>query len=101
MDMVAVPGRTKELVTKTQDQNIFHHLLAQVMVNTEDFVLLPIRFKGLLELARALQILAKRFLHLDERPVGKQERFEICLGSFAPIQNMFIINLQRHGLCQF
>jgi hypothetical protein len=64
VDVVSVPGGAKELVTKPQDQNVLHHLLAQVMVDTENLLFLPVGLQRLLQLARTTQILAERLLDL-------------------------------------
>lgn len=42
--MVAVPGSTEEFITETQDKDVLDHLFAEIVINTEDFVLLPVRF---------------------------------------------------------
>ena len=64
VDVVAIPGCIEELVTKPKDQNILHHLFAQIMVNTEDLFFAPIRFQGFLQLTGASEIFAERFLNL-------------------------------------
>jgi hypothetical protein len=66
VDVVSVPGGAQERVTETQDQNVLHHLLAEVVVDTEQLVLLPIRLEGLLKLAGASEILSEGFLDLDD-----------------------------------
>jgi hypothetical protein len=62
--VVSAPSRAEELVSESQNQQVFHHLLAKVMVNPEDLVLGPVRGKGALELSGAGQIFAKRLLDL-------------------------------------
>jgi hypothetical protein len=66
VDVVSVPGGAQERVTETQDQNVLYHLLAEVVVDTEQLVLLPIRLEGLLKLAGASEILSEGFLDLDD-----------------------------------
>ena len=66
IDVIAVPCGAKEFVAKSKDQNVLHHLLAQVMVNSEDFLLFPIRGQSILEFPRASKILSKGFLDLYE-----------------------------------
>ena len=66
VDVVPVPGSAKELVTKSQDQDVLHHLLTQVVVDTEDLIFHPIRRKSLLELTRAAKILTERLLDLRD-----------------------------------
>lgn len=53
VDVVTVPGSAEERVTKTQNQNVLHHLLAEVVVNAEELVFFPVGLQGLLQLARA------------------------------------------------
>jgi hypothetical protein len=48
VDVIPVPGRTKELVAKSQDQDILDHLLAQIVINTEYFLLMPVWLQCLL-----------------------------------------------------
>lgn len=64
VDVIPVPGRAEELVTKSQDQDILHHLLAQVMVNAEDLLLVPVWLQRLLQLPGAGQILSEWLLDL-------------------------------------
>ena len=54
VDMVSIPGSTKELITESQDKQIFNHLLSKIMVDTEDFLLLPVRLERLLEVPGTL-----------------------------------------------
>ena len=65
VDVVAVPGGVEEFVAKAHDKDVLDHLLTQVVVNTEDLLLLPIGLEGFLQLARTGQVLAKRLLDLD------------------------------------
>lgn len=64
VNVVAVPGSAEELIAKSQDQDVLDHLLAQVVVDSEDLILGPVRCKRSLELSRAAKILAKRLLYL-------------------------------------
>lgn len=61
---MAVPGGVEELVTKAHDEDVLDHLLAQVVVDTEDLLLLPVGLEGFLEFARAVEVLSKRLLDL-------------------------------------
>lgn len=65
--MVTVPGGVEELVAKAHDKNVLDHLLTQVVVNTEDLILLPDGVKRFLEVARALKVLAEGLLDLDPK----------------------------------
>jgi hypothetical protein len=42
INVVTVPGGTKELVTESENEDVLNHLLAQIMIDTEDFLLLPV-----------------------------------------------------------
>jgi hypothetical protein len=66
---MAVPGGPEEFVSEPQDENILDHLLSQIVIDSEDFLLLPVRFQGLLQLPGALKIFAKRFLDLYHRQI--------------------------------
>lgn len=54
IDVMAVPGSVEELVSKAEDEDVLDHLLSEIVVNTEDLVLLPVGLEGLLEVSRAL-----------------------------------------------
>ena len=54
VDVVPVPGRAKELVSESQNEQVLDHLLAQVVIDAENLLLLPVRLKRLLELPRGL-----------------------------------------------
>lgn len=66
IDVVAVPGCVEELIAKAQNEDVLDHLLAQVMVNTEDLLFLPVGFEGRLKRAGALEVFAERLLNLGE-----------------------------------
>ena len=76
VDVVPVPGGAKELVTKPQNQNILDHLLAQVVVNSENLILSPVGAQCSLQLSRATKVFTERLLNLrmevrifQERPI--------------------------------
>ena len=64
VDVVAVPCGVEELVAESQNQNVLNHLLTEVVVDTEDLLLLPVGVQGLLEVARALKVLTEGLLDL-------------------------------------
>lgn len=64
VDVVPVPGSAEELVTKPKDEDVLDHLLAQVVVDTEELLLLPVGGQSALELTRAPEILTEGLLHL-------------------------------------
>jgi hypothetical protein len=64
VDVVTVPCSIEELVAESQDENVLDHLLTQVVIDTEDLLLLPVGLQSLLEVARALQILTEGLLDL-------------------------------------
>jgi hypothetical protein len=43
--VVSVPCSAEERVSKSEDQNILDHLLAKVVVNSEQLLLVPIRLE--------------------------------------------------------
>lgn len=63
--MVPVPGSAKELVSESQNEDVLDHLLAQVVVNSENLVLNPVGGKRALELSGAGKIFSKRLLDLQ------------------------------------
>lgn len=63
---MTVPGGVEKLVSKAHDEDVLDHLLAQVVVDTEDLLFLPVGLEGLLEVARALQVLTEGLLDLLE-----------------------------------
>ena len=42
IDVVAIPGGIEESVAKAHNENVLDHLLTQVVIDTEDFLLLPV-----------------------------------------------------------
>jgi hypothetical protein len=62
--VVTVPCRVEELIAEPLNDIVLDHLLTQVMINTEDLLLLPVGFQGLLQVARALKVLAEGLLDL-------------------------------------
>lgn len=65
IDVMAIPGSVEELIPKAEDEDVLDHLLAEVVINAEDLVLLPVGLESLLEVSRALQILPERLLNLQ------------------------------------
>jgi hypothetical protein len=63
--MVTVPCSVEELVAKPQDENVLDHLLTEVVVNTENLLLLPVGVQSLLQVSGALKVLAERLLDDD------------------------------------
>ena len=61
---MTVPGGVEEFVAEAHNKDVLDHLLAQVVVNTEDLLFLPVGVERLLEITRALQVLAERLLNL-------------------------------------
>jgi hypothetical protein len=64
VDVVTVPCSVKELVAESQNEDVLDHLLTKIVVNTEYLLLLPVGFQSLLQITRALEILAERLLNL-------------------------------------
>jgi hypothetical protein len=42
INVVPIPCGAKEFIPESQNQNVLDHLLAQIMVNSEDFILGPV-----------------------------------------------------------
>jgi hypothetical protein len=53
IDVVPVPCRVEEGVTESENQQVLHHLFSEVVVNSEELILLPVRLKVGLKLSRA------------------------------------------------
>ena len=53
IDVMPVPRRVEEGVTESENQQVFHHLFSEVVVNSEELILLPVRLKVGLKLSRA------------------------------------------------
>jgi hypothetical protein len=64
VDMLSVPCGAEEGVTKSEDQNVLDHLLAKVVVNSEQLLLVPVGLERLLKLTGAGKILAEGLLNL-------------------------------------
>ena len=64
VDVVAVPVGAEELVAKSEDQDVLDHLLTEVVVDTEDLLLLPVGLQGGLKLSGAAKVLAEGLLNL-------------------------------------
>lgn len=61
---MTVPGGVEELVAKAHDEDVLDHLLTQVVVDTEDLLLLPVGLEGFLEIARTVKVLSERLFDL-------------------------------------
>lgn len=48
IDVVTVPGSTEEFVSESENQQIFDHLLTEIVVDTEKLIFVPVRSKSLL-----------------------------------------------------
>ena len=64
IDMVTVPCGIEEFIAKPQYENVLDHFLTEVVVDTEEFLLLPIGLECFLEVAGASKILTKGFFDL-------------------------------------
>lgn len=65
LDVVSVPGSVQELVTEAQNQEVLDELLAQVVVDSEQFFLFEQGGQVLLQLVGRGQIVAEGLLHDD------------------------------------
>lgn len=64
VDVVPVPSCAEELVSKSKNEDVLHHFLAQVMIDTVQLVLGPVGCECALELSGAGKIFAERLLDL-------------------------------------
>jgi hypothetical protein len=67
IDVVPVPCCAKELVTESEDEDVFDHLLAQVVIDTVKLVFGPVGGKRALKLSGAGEVLAEWLLDLLSR----------------------------------
>ena len=67
VNVIPVPRGAKKLVSESQNEQVLDHFLSKVMVDPEDFLFLPVRLQGSLQLPRTGQILAKRLFYNDSR----------------------------------
>lgn len=75
VDVMTVPRGIEKLVSEPENEDVLNHLLTQVVVNSVDLLLLPVRLQSFLQLPRALKILAERLLNLHKKIV----LFLLCL----------------------
>ena len=72
--MVAVPVGSKEFVAESENQDVLDHLLTEVVVDTEDLLLLPVGLQGVLEFPGAAEVLAERLLDLGDNRISSDTR---------------------------
>src|SRR5512133_2549830 len=63
MNIVSVPQRLKNAVRKPCDKDILHSLLSQVVIYSEDLILLPETLKLFIQLYSTLIIISERLLY--------------------------------------
>ena len=63
IDVVPIPDRLEDSVGEPEHQNVLHRLLAQIVVDAEDLVLVEDRVHLVIQLARRIQIVAERLLN--------------------------------------
>ena len=68
VDVLAAPHRLEQRVGEAKDEQVLHRLLAEVVVDAEDLRLVEGRGHGVVERARARQVVAERLLEDDARP---------------------------------
>ena len=66
--VLLVPDRLEDAVGETEDEDVLHGLLAEVMVNAEDLPLGEGALQKAVQLARARQVMAERLLDDQPRP---------------------------------
>ena len=72
IDVVPVPHRLEDAVRKAKDQDVLHRLLAQVVVDAEDLILMKDGVYLAVQFARRVQVVAERLLdHHRDLPLLK------------------------------
>ena len=69
VDVIAIPDRLEQSVGEAQHQDVLHRLLAEIMVDAENLILLENAEKLLIERPRGSEIGAERLLD-DDAPPG-------------------------------
>ena len=81
VDVVGVPDRLEHLVGEAQRQQVLDRLLAEVVVDPEDRVRREDALDDVVELARALEVVAERLLDDDPAPRA------VAAGSDRPLRS--------------
>ncbi len=68
VDVLAPPHGLEERVGEPEDEQVLHRLLAEVVIDAEDLRLVERRRDGVVERARALEVVAERLLEDDAGP---------------------------------
>ena len=63
VDVLPVPQRLEDAVGKAEDEQVLHRLLAEVVVDAVDLLLVEGGVQLVVEVAGALQVVSERFLH--------------------------------------
>lgn len=50
--VVSIPSRSKEFIAESQNQDIFNHLLPEVVVDSVKLIFFPVRSQGTLKFSR-------------------------------------------------
>ena len=69
VDGVAVPHALEHRVAETEDEDVLHRLLAEVVVDAEDLLLVEDREQLVVELPRGLEVVPEGLLDDDPRSV--------------------------------
>jgi hypothetical protein len=64
VDVVPVPCGAKELVTKSENEDVLDHLLTQVVIDTVELIFGPVWCERSLKLSGAGEIFTERLLDL-------------------------------------
>ena len=64
-DVAAVPDRLEEVVREAEDQDVLHRVLAEIMVDAEDLLLVEHREEMPIERTRGLQVASEGLLDHD------------------------------------
>ena len=67
-DIVAIPDRLKDPITKTKDHNVLYGFFAQVVVDAIDLIFMKALQEMFIQRLRTLQIVAKGLFDNQPRP---------------------------------
>src|SRR6185437_7104127 len=67
VDKIVVPQRLEQSVGETENQDVLHRLLAEIVIDAIDLVFAEHTAKDLIKLPRGSQVVTKRFLD-DQTP---------------------------------
>ncbi len=82
INVIPVPDWLEDSVGKAEHQNVLHRLFAQVVIDAEDLVFLEDRVDLAVQLARRLQVVAKRLFDHHRHLALLRLRHSLCAKVF-------------------